>query len=250
MEVFKNYSRYYNLIYKDKDYEGEANYVMRLLRKYAPYTKSLLDLGCGTGKHEIYFVKNNYKVTGVEISQEMIDIAKEELKIDNFEILLGDIRNVQLNRKFDSVLSLFHVISYQTTNEDILNTLKVVKSHLNEGGIFVFDCWYGPTVITEKPEYRIKQLEDDKIKVTRVCHPVIYPEKNTVDVNYQIIILNKSDNTTEEINETHKMRYFFTPEIEFLLNSVGLKLIHSEKWVTGEKPSFDTFSVCFVAANL
>jgi SAM-dependent methyltransferase len=250
MDVFKNYSRYYNLIYKDKNYEGEANYIMNLLNKYAPHTKTLLDLGCGTGKHEIYFAKNNYKITGVEISQEMIDIAKAELKLDNFEILQGDIRYIMLGRKFDSVLSLFHVVSYQTSNDDIINTLKVVKSHLNKGGVFIFDCWYGPTVITEKPEYRIKQLEDDNIRVTRICEPVIYPERNTVDVNYKISILNKSDNSTEEVFETHKMRYYFTPEIEFLLNSAGLKLLHSEKWVTGEKPSFDTFSVCFIAGNL
>jgi SAM-dependent methyltransferase len=250
MDVFKNYSRYYNLIYKDKDYKGEANYVMSLLRKYSPHSRTLLDLGCGTGKHEIYFVKNNFKVTGVEISGEMIDIAKQELMIENFEILQGDIRYIQLDRKFDSVLSLFHVISYQTSNDDIINTLKVVKSHIKENGVFIFDCWYGPSVITEKPKHRIKTLEDDKIKVTRFCEPEIYPEKNMVDVNYKINILNKFDNTIEEIKETHRMRYYFTPEIEFLLNSAGLKLIHSEKWVTGEKPSFDTFSVCFIAGNL
>ena len=61
--------------------------------------------------------------------------------------------------------------------------------------------------------------------------------------------MNKTDNKTEEVKETHKMRYYFTPELEFLLNSTGLELIHSEKWITGEKPDFNTFSVCFIAKN-
>jgi len=249
MNVFKNYSRYYNLLYKDKDYEGEAKYVMELIKKFAPHTKSLLDLGCGTCKHDHYFINNGFSVTGVELSTEMIGIAKKEICHKNLEIYQGDIRQIKLDKKFDSIVSLFHVISYQTTNEDIINTFKTVKSHLNPNGIFIFDCWYGPTVITEKPECRIKQLEDENIKVTRICEPAIYPEKNTVDVNYKIHILNKTDNKTEEVKETHKMRYYFTPELEFLLNSTGLELIHSEKWITGEKPDFNTFSVCFIAKN-
>ena len=249
MNVFKNYSRYYDLLYKDKDYEGEVNYVTTLLNKYAPHTKTLLDLGCGTGKHDFYLVNKGYQVTGVELSQDMIDIAKQEFNHKDFEILQGDIRNFKLDKTFDSILSLFHVISYQTTNEDVINSFKGIKSHLKKDGIFIFDVWFGPCVVTEKPEHRVKQLEDDKIKVKRVCNPVIYPEKNIVDVNYSISIENKCDNSTEEVNETHTMRYFFTPEMEFMLNSAGLELIHSEQWITGAKPDFNTFSVCFIAKN-
>jgi len=79
MSVFNKYSRYYNLLYRDKDYAGEADYVHELIRKYSPDAKSLLDLGCGTGRHAFPLAKKGYSVTGVDISEEMLAVASSHL---------------------------------------------------------------------------------------------------------------------------------------------------------------------------
>ena len=52
MSVFKDYSNYYDLLYSDKDYEAEADYIDHLIQKNNPGAKTILNLGCGTGKHD------------------------------------------------------------------------------------------------------------------------------------------------------------------------------------------------------
>ena len=78
MKAFGNYSRYYNLLYKDKDYKGEAGFIHDLIQKYSPGAKSILDLGCGTGRHDLLLAEKGYAITGVDMSEEMLLIARSQ----------------------------------------------------------------------------------------------------------------------------------------------------------------------------
>jgi hypothetical protein len=138
-------------------------------------------------------------------------------------------------------------MSYQVTNEDLLAMMETARAHLKSGGIFIFDCWYGPAVLTQKPELRIKRVEDDTITAARIAEPVSYPNNNTVDVNYHVFIRNKMTNNCQELKETHRMRYLFKPELEYYLSAKGMRLERSLEWLTGKEPGFDTWGVCFVA---
>ncbi|WP_341999478.1 hypothetical protein [Chlorogloeopsis sp. ULAP02] len=66
MSVFGNYARYYDLLYRDKDYVGEALFIRRLIQNHAPEAQDILELGCGTGNHAVLLAKEGYKVHGVE----------------------------------------------------------------------------------------------------------------------------------------------------------------------------------------
>ena len=152
-----------------------------------------------------------------------------------------------MDKKFDVAISLFHVMSYQTTNEDFLSALKTAKAHLVPGGVFIFDFWYGPAVLTDRPAVRVKKLEDDQIQVIRLAEPVMHANKNLVDVNYTVWIKDKSSLQTEEIRETHHMRYWFLPEIEHLIKEAGFGMLNHGEWMTGKQPGFDTWGVYIVA---
>jgi len=144
------------------------------------------------------------------------------------------------------VISLFHVISYQTTNEDVLAAFKTAREHLNPGGVFIFDVWYGPAVLTDRPAIRIKRMADDEIEVTRLAEPVMHPNKNRVDVNYHVFVRDLESGMVRELRETHMMRYFFHPEIELFAEQNGFQNMHVEEWLTGKAPGEDTCGVCFV----
>ena len=73
----------------------------------------------------------------------------------------GDIREIRLNKRFDTVIALFHVISYQTTNEDVTAAFETARQHLNSGGIFIFDISYGPAVLTERPAGPSSEIENN-----------------------------------------------------------------------------------------
>jgi SAM-dependent methyltransferase len=248
MSVFANYARYYDLLYKDKDYACEADYVHGLLHRYGNNPKSILELGCGTGKHAMLLAEKGYSVTGVDQSEAMLAKARERKAKSNLPIQFyaGDVRSVRLNQKFDSVISLFHVMSYQITNKDLLDAFETARVHLKPGGIFIFDCWYGPAVLTDRPVVRVKRLEDEAIQVTRIAEPEMHPNENVVDVNYMVFIRDKIKGTVDEVKEQHKMRYLFKPEIELLLQLAGLKTLYAEEWVTSKIPDFDTWGVVFV----
>jgi SAM-dependent methyltransferase len=253
MNVFNHYARYYDLLYRDKDYSGEAEFIDRLIQTYASNTQNILELGCGTGGHAVFLAQKGYQIHGVDFSQEMLKEATNRLDqlpsklASRLKFDYGDIRQVRLNQTFDVVIALFHVISYQTTNEDLLAALATVKEHLTPGGLFIFDVWYGPAVLTEKPVVRVKRLENEEILVTRIAEPVMHPNENLVDVNYQIIIRDKISNVVEELHETHHMRYLFKPEINLLLNEFGFKLVDSREWITGREAGFNTWGVYFTA---
>lgn len=244
MTVFDKYSEYYDLLYKDKDYEKETNYIIKLIKKYKPETQTIMDIGCGTGKHSNILANNDYNVLGIDLSETMLNIARE--KINNVDFQLGDARTYRTSKVFDVVISLFHVASYQTTNDDLKKYFETAFMHLDKDGIFIFDCWYGPGVITEKPEERTKELENDFLKVKRHCVPEIYPNGNIVDVNYNIQITNKKTGIRSDIRETHRMRYLFKPEVELLMNNAGLKLIDFKEWLSDEEPDFTSWNAVFV----
>jgi len=251
MSVFGTYSRYYNLLYRDKDYAGESEYVQHLITRYRPEAKTILDLGCGTGIHDFLLAERGYNVTGVDLSAEMLSAAKARLSSlqpqpTSLKFFQGDIRTVRLGRTFDAVVSLFHVMSYQVTNDDLSAAFATVRAHLQSGGIFIFDCWYGPAVITNRPSVRVKRLENEEIALTRIAEPVMHPNDNVVDVNYHAFVRDKAGNGVEELRETHRMRYLFRSEIEILLRKTGMDIVEASEWMSGKEPGFDTWNICFV----
>jgi len=252
MNIFDNYARYYDLLYRDKDYSKEAQFVHQIIQTHAPNARDLLELGCGTGIHAVELAKQGYHIQGVDFSDQMLQRACDRLSqitpdlASRLKFSRGDIRHLRLNQSFDVVISLFHVINYQTTNEDLLATFATVKEHLKPGGIFIFDIWYGPAVLSDRPAVRVKRLEDDKIRVTRIAEPVMHQNENWVDVNYQVFIRDKSSNAVEELWETHRMRYLFKPEIELLFKESQMQVIAFREWMSDQEAGFHTWSTYFV----
>lgn len=248
--VFGNYASYYNLLYQDKDYAAEAHYINELIQRYSPGVITVLNLGCGTGNHDFELAGFGYEITGVDMSEEMLAAAnarRAACDATHFPCFhQGDIRTVRLDKKFDVVLSLFHVMSYQTTNDDLQAAFATVKEHLAPGGIFIFDCWYGPAVLSDPPVVRVKRLEDEAIKVVRIAEPVMHPNENIVDVNYQVMITEKSTGIMEQLVETHRMRYLFLPELELIFQDSGLSIIAFSEFMTDNCPDLNTWGVCFV----
>jgi SAM-dependent methyltransferase len=251
MPVFDAYSHYYDLLYRDKDYAAEAQFVHDLVARHLPGARSVLDLGCGTGRHDLLLAELGYQVTGVDLSEKMVQLAQKAALRDapaarRPGFLAGDARSVRLDRSFDVVLSLFHVMCYQAGNQDLAAAFATVRAHLKPGGIFIFDCWYGPAVLTERPAVRIKRLEEDGCSVIRVAEPVMHPNLNLVDVNYQVLVKDTATGEVQELRESHRMRYLFRPELELLLAQAGLAIEDAFEWMTGREPGFDTWGVCFV----
>jgi SAM-dependent methyltransferase len=255
MSSFGKYSQYYDLLYQDKDYPREVAFISDLIYRHAPQGTSILELGCGTGRHAAMLSEGPWTIDGLDLSEEMLQIAEARRKslpgslAERLRFFHGDVRTFDTGKKYDAIVSLFHVVSYQNSNEDILEMFWRVGEHLKQGGIFIFDYWYGPAVLTDRPAVRVKRIKSPEIEITRLAEPVIYPNTSLVDVNYEIQIRETDSGKTEVLRETHRMRYFFLNEMALLLRESGLCMLTSSEWLTGKEPGCDTWSVCSVAVK-
>lgn len=253
--VFASYARYYDLLYRNKDYSGEANHVHELIQTHAPQTASILEFGCGTGIHAALLAEKGYAVHGVDLSETMLEAARNRShalppqQAAKLQFSQGNIQTVQLHQTFDAVIALFHVVSYQTTNAALTATFETAKQHLKPGGVFLFDCWYGPAVLSDLPVVRVKRLEDEKIQVTRIAEPAIDFNQNTVEVQYQVLIRDRQTHAVEELHEVHPMRYLFQPEVNLLFSQYGFTPLALGEWMTHREPSNHTWNIYFIGRS-
>ncbi len=219
--AFRDLAKYYDLIYKDKDYHKEANFIEECFKKYLQ-PKKILEIGCGPGNYTKIFSEKGYDITGIDTSEEMLEVARGKC---NCNFLNMDVRNLSLYSKFDCCLALFAVMGYITEDLDIKKTLTKIRKHLKNDGIFIFDVWNGLAVLKHLPEDRIKEVEDDEFKLKRYAHPTLKASSNICEVDYKLIVFRKDSKETYEINEKHVVRFYFPQEIEHRLEYAGFKVL-------------------------
>lgn len=250
------YSSLYDLLYADKDYEGECDFIESAFNRFSEIkVERVLDLGCGTGNHAWRLARRGYQVIGVDLSEPMLKIARQ--KKDSFCLPVGitppffirdDIRQLNLRINFDAVVALFAVLGYQAETEDVLTFMGTVERHLAPGGLFLADFWYGPAVEAIKPEPRQKVISFNKNRVIRTARTDLNPEKHHCLVHYHLLIEKEDGSLADEFKEDHLMRYFYLPEIKNFLSLSGLKFLHLSAFGDLDKPAnSDTWNVFLVA---
>ena len=245
--IFDVYSMYYDLLYKDKDYHAEVDYIDGLLKRHKVNSKKLLEFGSGTGKHGRLLAERGYVITGIEQSAQMAALATP---VPGFHCIEGDIRSIRLGRKFGAVLSLFHVMSYQISNQCVNSVFARAAEHLESDGLFIFDVWYSPAVYSQRPVVRIKRMFDDQVEITRIAEPDIFPNENKVNVNYTIFANRQGTVGTQVLTEVHSMRHFSMLELELFSTLHGFEIVTAEEFVTARAPGEGTWGVCLILRKI
>ncbi len=239
MEVFeKEYALAYDNLYQDKDYTKECDFIEAVFKKYSIDVRTILDLGCGTGGHALILARRGYQVMGVDRSQDMLEIAKEKAKKAGLpvEFVSRDIAGIDLQSSFDAVIGMFAVMSYQTSNSAFARACRTASKHLKRGGIFMFDCWYGPAVITEKPTMRIKEAKlNDNERIMRLTEPVLNTLTHTVEVCFTLMKI-RDNCLINETKESHLMRFLFPQEVKYFLEVAGFSEIEFCPFLRLEEP--------------
>ena len=240
MKPFAGYAQFYDLFYKEKEYEKEARFVLAVAEKHGLRSpSSILDLGCGTGGHLVEFARKGLSVAGVDRSHEMIELAMKKIAAEKLTAKIravqGDVTTYRDGARYDIVVSMFAVMGYLTKTEDLLRGFATAREHLRPSGVFVFDVWFGPTVLNELPETRIQEFVDKGKSVIRLVRPSLNVVRQTVDVHYDIFSATSED-TFRRINEVHSMRFFFIEELKVLLASSGLSFTAASPFMDDSRP--------------
>jgi SAM-dependent methyltransferase len=251
-EVFgPDYSAAYDALYVDKDYRAECDIIeQRFLGANKP-VRTILDLGCGTGRHSVELAQRGYELVGIDLSEAMLDRARRRAASEgaNATFLLGDVRHVELGRRFDAVLSMFAVIGYQTDTTDLRATFDNVRRHLEPGGVFVFDVWYAPAVLAVGPSTRVKVVPTEGGEIERRAVGTLDPVERVCSVRYELT-RRRADGSSSTTYETHRMRYFDERELDALLAKSGLALRSVSAFPDVEhEPSVESWNVLVVVAG-
>lgn len=164
-ELYSKLAEVYHEMYQNIfDYKKEFLFYNKVLKKYG--CKRILEIGCGSGNLAPYFVESDYDYAGVDLSQDMLDIAK---KVEpKAKYLQADMRNLKLRKKFDAVLITGKSFTHLVTNDDVRNTLNSVYKILKRGGIFIFDNYNAEKIIGLKRKRFEHEVESNDKRYRRV----------------------------------------------------------------------------------
>jgi len=253
-EIFKKYARYYDNFYAKKNYQSEAEFILYLAKQQSITPRKILEIGCGTGGHIIPLAKKGIFVKGFDLSKDMIEVARQKIlrtKIKHYaKVEVGNAKTYRDNEKYDLVLSMFAAMGYLTSNQEFFAGLTTAYEHLNENGLFIFDIWFGPAVLSQKPEIRIQEFKKNNFRTIRLVRPELSVIEQVVTINYKIICFNDNQ-VYEEVNESHKMRYFFIQELKLFLSQAGLELVKVCPFMkSSREPNINDWNISIVSKKL
>ena len=203
---------YYHILYKERD-ESEAHAFMDALTDYLnmPQGGKILDLACGKGRHALYLNRIGYDVTGVDLSENSIEFAKE---FENHRLRF-DVHDMckPYNKQFDAVFNLFTSFGYFEHDEDNLRTIEAIKADLNEFGFGVIDFMNSEFVIDNLVPEEIKTVDDIEFHLKRYVKDGYIIKDITFTAD------------GEDFNFQERVRAFTLSDFESLFEQAGVYLL-------------------------
>lgn len=134
---YSDFAKHYDKLYSYVDYESQAVFFIKLLRQYKVKNKKLVDFACGTGKHASLMTRRGYEAIGVDLSPEMLEVARK--LYPNIKFYHGDMKTWKSKMKFGAITILFNSILYNKNRQEFSQTLLNCRGQLVDGGLLIFD---------------------------------------------------------------------------------------------------------------
>lgn len=134
MISYEKFAPFYDAVMGDR--ESAIAEVLLLLKKHHPACESVLELACGTGAI-LEGLKSNYQVEGLDLSPDMLRVARKKLKGVKFH--KASMTSFNLKERFDAIICVFDSINHLTSFTDWKRVFSCSHQHLNEGGVLLFD---------------------------------------------------------------------------------------------------------------
>jgi SAM-dependent methyltransferase len=207
-------SPYYHLLYNKRD-EQEARAFLDKIFDYLklPQQTLLLDVACGKGRHAKYMAEKGYDVTGIDLSEQSIRIAKK-MEQENLHFYQHDMRLPFRINYFDAVFNFFTSFGYFETEREHHNAIRTLANALKPGGIFVFDY-------LNTPQVAANLVEKEVITKNRVVFDIERAHTNGRFLK-RINILDPD--LMQRLTFTESVRAFKASEIEALFTQHGLEV--------------------------
>lgn len=232
---------YYDYLLRHVDYERWYRYIRSVMFRYLSDPRSILEIGCGTGKFGAKFSRDDFTVFGMDISLEMLRVAKPRAR-RYFSVFCGDVRNFALSRTIDFIFSVHDTMNYLLTPGELRSAFTSVRNIMHEGSIFMFDL---------TTEHNIRRFFDGKVtRHVRGKAEVVW--ENIYDAESKIVssVLTVKRAGEEAEVETHRQRIYERDEILPLLRDAGLEIVDVFSDYSFKTPSEKTIMVNYIVRRV
>ncbi|WAW14381.1 class I SAM-dependent DNA methyltransferase [Peptostreptococcus equinus] len=232
MAQYGNFAYIYDQLMDDVDYEKWVDHIENLIKLNNIKVKNILELACGTGNITIPLTRRGYDIAGIDISEEMLDVAYNKSIEENTTLVLLEQDIVELDfdiYDLDCVLCACDGFNYITSIEDLDKVFTKVHQQLKDGGIFVFDI---------SSHFKLKNILGNNF-MGQSRKDLSYMWTNYYDDQIQLLEMeldffvkidaddDEEDNLYEKYSEVHLQRAHKEEEIIKLLEKVGFEDIKS-----------------------
>ena len=247
MEAYTGFASVYDMFMDNIPYDEWSSYLISLLKEYGVGDGLVLDLGCGTGSVTERLAAAGYDMIGVDLSEEMLQIAMEKRMESGHDILylLQDMREFELYGTVRAVVSICDSMNYILEEEDLKQVFSLVNNYLDPGGIFIFDL---------NTEYKYEKiLGDSTIAEDREESSFIW--ENTYDKEERMneyaltLFIREEDDLYRKYQEMHYQKAYRLAEVREALEAAGMEFIAVYDAFTREPAKEDSERVYVIAGE-
>ena len=240
--MYNDFAYIYDKLINDVDYKEWADYYFKIFQRYGLSPKLGLDLGCGTGNLTVELASRGIEMTGVDLSEDMLMVAREKSEGMDILYLNQDMTEFELYGTVDFIVSSLDCINYITDKRDLQRVMKLANNYLEPGGLFIFDI---------NTRYKLENiigdntfiLEDDDYFCSWQNE---YDKRRKLSDFYLTFFLKDGENYTR-FDEHHTERAYEIEEIKSLIESSGMRLLKVYHNLSFENPKKNSERVFFVA---
>ncbi len=241
---YKDFAFIYDNLMDNVDYDKWVEYIEEIIKKENVNVKNILELACGTGNITIPFAKKNYDILGIDISEDMLSVAREKCINDGIEVIFLNQDMTELDFEIynlDCVLCACDGFNYIVEDEDIQSIFDTVYELLKQKGVFIFDISSYNKLSNILGNNTFGENRED---ITYIWENYFDDESNMVEMD--LAFFTRDGEYYQKFEETHYQRAYKNDEIIQMLKNSGFEDVKAYKDFTFSNADEETERVFFV----
>jgi ubiquinone/menaquinone biosynthesis C-methylase UbiE len=224
--MFSESAKYYDVLYRWKDYAKEASDIQDLIQKEFPNAKSVLDIACGTAEHHLHLNKH-FEIEGLDLDEGLLRIAQEKLPAETFH--LADMTAFDLGKKYDAVICMFSSIGYAGNKAKLDAALACFANHLQPDGVLIVEPWFQPGQWIPGAVHMLSH-DEPGFKICRMSYTAQEGNQSLLDFHY---LVGHEGQGVRTLEERHTLALFTEEEMSSAFRQAGLHPKYDSKGLTG-----------------